>query len=56
MHNVSVTTPYGQVLPFEAEGPDSRGVIWFDIDNCLYSKRAGVAEQMGYALRRSVSP
>ena len=51
--NVSVLTPYGKELPFEAPtGPaDGRSVVWFDIDNCLYSKRLGVAEQMGTLIK-----
>ena len=55
VHNVSVTTPYGKELPFVAtegtEGEDSRSVVWFDIDNCLYSKRLGIDRQMGVLIK-----
>lgn len=51
VHNVSVTTPYGKTLPFVAAAADSRSVVWFDIDNCLYSKRLGIDRQMGVLIK-----
>ncbi|KAI5481127.1 pyrimidine 5'-nucleotidase [Pseudohyphozyma bogoriensis] len=42
---INITTPYG-VPRGPAPPGDDRPVIWFDLDNCVYSKKSGISEMM----------
>ncbi|GAA5950091.1 hypothetical protein JCM21900_004594 [Sporobolomyces salmonicolor] len=48
--NLKCTLPNGQPLA-APPAADGRKIVWFDIDNCLYSKQAGIAELMKDKIR-----
>ncbi|GAA5862625.1 hypothetical protein JCM1840_002616 [Sporobolomyces johnsonii] len=47
---IKCTLPNGQPLA-PPPAADGRKIVWFDIDNCLYSKEAGIAELMKDKIR-----
>lgn len=47
--SVQVTSTEGK--PINAAKDDGRSVIWFDLDNCVYSKNSGISEMMKDKIR-----
>lgn len=55
-HSIKVTTATGEALPFEHPcQTDPRPLLWFDIDNCLYSRSTKIDERMGVLIQGELS-
>ena len=44
------------ITPGSAESPDKRAIVWFDIDNTLYSASSKIADAMGERIHGRSKP